>query len=42
VLWVGLDYLRSVLLSGFPWMDLGYGLFGQPQLIQAADSAAIT
>lgn len=36
-LWVGLDYLRSILLSGFPWMDLGYGLFGQPRLIQAAD-----
>ena len=37
VLWVGLEYLRSILLSGFPWMDLGYGLFGQPRLIQAAD-----
>ncbi len=37
VLWVGLDYLRSILLSGFPWMDLGYGLAGQPRLIQAAD-----
>ena len=37
VLWVGLDYLRSLLFSGFPWMDLGYGLFSQPVLIQAAD-----
>jgi len=37
VLWVGLDYLRGFFLSGFPWMDLGYGLFGQPRLIQAAD-----
>ncbi len=37
VLWVGLDYLRSVLFSGFPWMDLGYGLYTQPRLIQAAD-----
>lgn len=37
LLWVGLDYLRSVLFTGFPWMDLGYGLFGQSQLIQAAD-----
>jgi apolipoprotein N-acyltransferase len=37
VLWVGLDYLRSILFSGFPWMDLGYGLFSQPLLIQAAD-----
>ncbi len=37
VAWVGFDYLRSVLFTGFPWMDLGYGLFGQPLLIQAAD-----
>jgi apolipoprotein N-acyltransferase len=37
VLWVGLDYLKSILLSGFPWMDLAYGLFGEPRLIQAAD-----
>ena len=37
VLWVGLDYLRGFLFSGFPWMDLGYGLSSQPRLIQAAD-----
>ena len=37
ILWVGLEYLRGVLLTGFPWMDLGYGLAGQPRLIQAAD-----
>ena len=37
VLWVGLEYGRGILLSGFPWMDLGYGLFSQPKLIQAAD-----
>ena len=37
MLWVGLDFLRGLLLSGFPWMDLGYGLFSQPRLIQAAD-----
>ena len=37
VLWVGLDYLRGIFLSGFPWMDLGYGLSSQPMLIQAAD-----
>ena len=35
--WVGCEYLRSVLFTGFPWMDLGYGLFAQPILIQAAD-----
>jgi apolipoprotein N-acyltransferase len=36
-LWVGLDWLRSLLFSGFPWMDLGYALAGQPLLIQTAD-----
>ena len=37
VIWVGLEYAKGVAFSGFPWMDLGYGLFGQPSLIQAAD-----
>lgn len=37
ILWVGLDYLRSILFTGFPWLDLGYGLYTQPALIQAAD-----
>ena len=37
ILWVGLDWLRSVLFSGFPWMDLGYGLAFQPILLQIAD-----
>ncbi|MBE0585565.1 MAG: apolipoprotein N-acyltransferase, partial [Desulfofustis sp.] len=36
-LWVGLDWLRSWLFSGFPWMDLGYGFWATPRLIQAAD-----
>ncbi len=36
-LWVGLDWLRSWLFSGFPWMDLGYGFWASPRLIQAAD-----
>ena len=35
--WVGLDWLRSFLFSGFPWMDLGYGLVGVPFLLQSAD-----
>ena len=37
VLWVGLDFLRGFLFTGFPWLDLGYGLYSQPLLIQAAD-----
>ncbi len=36
-LWVGLDWLRSVLFTGFPWMDLGYALYKMPVLIQSAD-----
>lgn len=36
-LWVGIDWLRGVFLTGFPWMDLGYALFEVPQLIQIAD-----
>ncbi|PIE56865.1 MAG: apolipoprotein N-acyltransferase [Desulfobulbus propionicus] len=37
VLWVGLEYLRGRLFTGFPWMDLGYGLHTLPMLIQGAD-----
>ncbi|PID72274.1 MAG: apolipoprotein N-acyltransferase [Desulfobulbus propionicus] len=37
VLWVGLEYARGMLFSGFPWMDIGYGLYKVPQMIQAAD-----
>ena len=36
-LWVGLDWLRSILFSGFPWMDLGYALYNLPTFIQIAD-----
>jgi apolipoprotein N-acyltransferase len=35
--WVGLDVARGWLFTGMPWMDLGYGLFRQPLLLQAAD-----
>lgn len=36
-LWVGFDMLRGLLFTGMPWMDLGYALYQQPVLIQAAD-----
>ncbi|MBW1635752.1 MAG: apolipoprotein N-acyltransferase [Deltaproteobacteria bacterium] len=36
-LWVGLDWLRGILFTGMPWMDLGYGLWQQTGLIQIAD-----
>jgi apolipoprotein N-acyltransferase len=38
-LWVGLDWIRSFLFTGFPWMDLGYGLWNVPELIQISDIA---
>ncbi len=37
MLWAGLDHLRSFLFSGFPWMDIGYGLAEHPLLYQSAD-----
>ncbi len=36
-IWVGLDWIRSFLFTGFPWMDLGYGLWDVPRLIQISD-----
>ena len=37
ILWVGLDYLRARLFSGFPWLDLGYSQFQTPLILQSAD-----
>jgi len=37
VFWVGLEYLRSILFSGFPWGLLGYSQANQLSLIQFAD-----
>lgn len=37
ILWVALDWLRGKLFTGFPWMDLGYGLYSNPLLVQVAD-----
>ncbi|SHO47256.1 apolipoprotein N-acyltransferase [Desulfopila aestuarii] len=36
-LWVGADWLRGWLFTGFPWMDIGYALGNVPQLIQTAE-----
>lgn len=41
VVWVGLEYARSLLLSGFPWMLYGYSLAGSATLMQAADLAGV-
>lgn len=35
--WVAMDFLRSFVFSGFPWMDLGYGMVNMPLLLQVAD-----
>ena len=37
IVWVGLDWLRGWLFTGFPWQDLGYSQFQSPLLIQVAD-----
>ncbi|HKI82612.1 MAG TPA: apolipoprotein N-acyltransferase, partial [Pseudodesulfovibrio sp.] len=39
IFWVGLDWLRSWLFTGFPWIDLGYTQYRYPLLIQVADLA---
>jgi apolipoprotein N-acyltransferase len=36
-IWVGLDWVRSWFISGFPWMDFGYGLWSVPGALQTAD-----
>ncbi len=36
-LWVGLDWIRGHLFTGFPWLDLGYTQTGWPLLNQIAD-----
>jgi len=35
--WVGLDFIRCRLFTGFPWLDLGYSQFDWPLLNQVAD-----
>lgn len=41
VFWVGLEYVRSFLLTGFPWASLGYSQYRQLQLIQIADLTGV-
>lgn len=41
VAWAGLEYARTILFSGFPWLLLGYSLSGRPLLRQAADLAGV-
>lgn len=41
VLWVALEYLRSFLLTGFPWALLGYSQQNFSQAIQSADVTGV-
>jgi apolipoprotein N-acyltransferase len=40
-LWVGLEYLRSFLLSGFPWALVGYSQYLNTPLVQIADITGV-
>jgi apolipoprotein N-acyltransferase len=37
VVWTGLEWLRAVALTGFPWLPLGNGLIGELPLLQSAE-----
>jgi apolipoprotein N-acyltransferase len=41
LLWVGLEYLRTYLLTGFPWASLGYSQFLNLPFIQIADITGV-
>lgn len=40
-LWITLEYLRSFVLTGFPWLTLGYSQVGFLPMIQIADVTGI-
>jgi apolipoprotein N-acyltransferase len=40
-LWVGLEYLRSLLLSGFPWALVGYSQYVNTPVVQIADITGV-
>ncbi len=41
LLWVGLEYVRAFLVTGFPWASLGYSQYRTLPLIQIADVAGV-
>jgi apolipoprotein N-acyltransferase len=40
-LWISLEYVRSFLLTGFPWCLLGYSQFQRIEVIQIADLVGV-
>jgi apolipoprotein N-acyltransferase len=40
-IWVGLEYLRSFLLSGFPWALVGYSQYLNIPMVQIADITGV-
>ncbi len=41
LLWVGLEYLRTYLVTGFPWASLGYSQYLNLRFIQIADITGV-
>jgi len=41
ILWVALEYLRSFLLTGFPWANLGHSQYLNLPIIQMADITGV-
>jgi apolipoprotein N-acyltransferase len=41
LLWVGLEFVRAFILTGFPWASLGYSQYRTLPLIQVADITGV-
>jgi len=41
IIWVSLEYLRSVLLTGFPWANIGYSQYLNLPIVQMVDITGV-